>query len=51
MMLYPLRRRGLRLETEVSSFVSFAIDVPLIYGDFFFAEGIAQLVGYKELFW
>lgn len=27
------------------------IDVPLIYGDYFFAEGIAQLNGYEELFW
>jgi unsaturated chondroitin disaccharide hydrolase len=27
------------------------IDVPLIYGDYFFAEGIAQLNGHEELFW
>ncbi|WP_147275059.1 hypothetical protein [Paenibacillus prosopidis] len=27
------------------------IDVPLIYGDYFFAEGIAQLNGYEEQFW
>ncbi|PWW00972.1 unsaturated chondroitin disaccharide hydrolase [Paenibacillus cellulosilyticus] len=27
------------------------IDVPLIYGDYYFAEGIAQLVGYEDLFW
>lgn len=27
------------------------IDVPLIYGDYFFAEGIAQLLGQGELFW
>ncbi|OXS54420.1 glycosyl hydrolase [Cohnella sp. CIP 111063] len=27
------------------------IDVPLIYGDYYFAEGVAQLNGYEELFW
>jgi unsaturated chondroitin disaccharide hydrolase len=27
------------------------IDVPLIYGDYFFVEGIAQLLGQEELFW
>jgi len=27
------------------------IDVPLIYGDYYFAEGIARLNGHKELFW
>ncbi|WP_337100514.1 glycoside hydrolase family 88 protein [Paenibacillus sp. YIM B09110] len=27
------------------------IDVPLIYGDYFFAEGIAQLNGHDDLFW
>ncbi|XEC96221.1 glycoside hydrolase family 88 protein [Paenibacillus tarimensis] len=27
------------------------IDVPLIYGDYFFVEGISQLIGYEELFW
>lgn len=27
------------------------IDVPLIYGDYYFAEGIARLHGYAELFW
>ncbi|MGO4537349.1 glycoside hydrolase family 88 protein [Paenibacillus sp. 2TAB19] len=27
------------------------VDVPLIYGDYFFAEGIAQLNGHEELFW
>ncbi|HUC92846.1 MAG TPA: glycoside hydrolase family 88 protein [Paenibacillus sp.] len=27
------------------------IDVPLIYGDYFFVEGIAQLLGHEELFW
>ncbi|MFD0671066.1 glycoside hydrolase family 88 protein [Cohnella sp. GCM10027633] len=27
------------------------VDVPLIYGDYFFAEGIAQLAGREELFW
>ncbi|MDQ0114602.1 glycoside hydrolase family 88 protein [Paenibacillus harenae] len=27
------------------------IDVPLIYGDYFFAEGIAQLNGHEQLFW
>lgn len=26
------------------------IEVPLIYGDYFFTEGIAQLLGYEELF-
>ncbi|AEI40730.1 glycoside hydrolase family 88 protein [Paenibacillus mucilaginosus] len=27
------------------------IDVPLIYGDYYFAEGLARLAGYRELFW
>lgn len=27
------------------------IDVPLIYGDYYFAEGIAWLQGHKDLFW
>lgn len=27
------------------------IDVPLIYGDYYFAEGISRLFGYQELFW
>lgn len=27
------------------------IDVPLIYGDYFFVEGLARLMGRKELFW
>lgn len=27
------------------------MDVPLIYGDYYFAEGIARLQGYRELFW
>jgi len=27
------------------------IDVPLIYGDYFFAEGLSQLMGQDELFW
>lgn len=27
------------------------VDVPLIYGDYFFAEGISRLNGYRELFW
>jgi unsaturated chondroitin disaccharide hydrolase len=27
------------------------IDVPLIYGDYFFAEGISRLQGHNELFW
>ncbi|MHA7964166.1 glycoside hydrolase family 88 protein [Paenibacillus sp. CAU 1782] len=27
------------------------IDVPLIYGDYFFAEGISRLQGHGELFW
>ncbi|WP_248924019.1 glycoside hydrolase family 88 protein [Paenibacillus hamazuiensis] len=27
------------------------IDVPLIYGDYYFAEGIARLNGSRELFW
>lgn len=27
------------------------VDVPLIYGDYFFAEAIAQLNGHTELFW
>jgi unsaturated chondroitin disaccharide hydrolase len=26
-------------------------DNPLIYGDYYFVEGIARLKGYKELFW
>jgi unsaturated chondroitin disaccharide hydrolase len=27
------------------------IDVPLIYGDYFFVEGLARLKGMKDLFW
>jgi unsaturated chondroitin disaccharide hydrolase len=27
------------------------VDVPLIYGDYYFAEGIARLRGHQELFW
>jgi len=27
------------------------IDVPLIYGDYFFVEGLSQLLGHGELFW
>jgi unsaturated chondroitin disaccharide hydrolase len=27
------------------------IDVPLIYGDYFFVEGLARLKGLKEIFW
>ncbi|MEX1028516.1 MAG: glycoside hydrolase family 88 protein [Paenibacillaceae bacterium] len=27
------------------------VDVPLIYGDYFFAEGISRLNGNRELFW
>ncbi|MFF2446406.1 glycoside hydrolase family 88 protein [Neobacillus sp. NPDC058068] len=27
------------------------IDNPLIYGDYFFVEGLARLKGYQELFW
>lgn len=27
------------------------VDVPLIYGDYYFAEGIARLTGQRELFW
>lgn len=27
------------------------VDVPLIYGDYFYAEGIARLNGNRELFW
>ncbi|MGM0884223.1 MAG: glycoside hydrolase family 88 protein [Bacillota bacterium] len=27
------------------------VDVPLIYGDYYFAEGIARLCGRKQLFW
>jgi unsaturated chondroitin disaccharide hydrolase len=27
------------------------IDVPLIYGDYYFAEGIARICGRKQLFW
>jgi unsaturated chondroitin disaccharide hydrolase len=27
------------------------IDVPLIYGDYYFVEGLATLKGHKELFW
>ncbi|MBD8068654.1 glycoside hydrolase family 88 protein [Bacillus sp. PS06] len=27
------------------------IDVPLIYGDYYFVEGLSTLKGYKELFW
>ncbi|HZG86026.1 MAG TPA: glycoside hydrolase family 88 protein [Paenibacillus sp.] len=27
------------------------IDVPLIYGDYYFAEGLSQLLGHGELFW
>jgi unsaturated chondroitin disaccharide hydrolase len=27
------------------------IDVPLIYGDYYFVEGLARLRGHKELFW
>lgn len=27
------------------------IDVPLIYGDYFFVEGLSTLKGHKELFW
>jgi len=26
-------------------------DNPLIYGDYYFVEGLARLKGYKELFW
>jgi unsaturated chondroitin disaccharide hydrolase len=27
------------------------MDNPLIYGDYYFVEGLAYLKGYKELFW
>ncbi len=27
------------------------IDVPLIYGDYFYAEGLARLLGKRQLFW
>ncbi|TLS51853.1 glycosyl hydrolase [Paenibacillus antri] len=27
------------------------IDVPLIYGDYYFVEGLSQLLGHGELFW
>jgi len=27
------------------------IDVPLIYGDYYFVEGLSRLLGHGELFW
>ncbi|MDF2963253.1 MAG: glycosyl hydrolase family 88 [Paenibacillus sp.] len=27
------------------------IDVPLIYGDYYFVEGLSRLLGHRELFW
>ncbi len=44
------KRDWFYMEQAISQNRSY-LDNPLIYGDYYFVEGLARLKGYKELFW